>query len=311
VAIEFRCSQCGKLLRTGDDTAGKQAKCPSCGSVQAIPTSSAPFGPPGEPAPNLPPPPQPSPFSAPAANPFARSLSPELNPNPYASPSPGAAAFDFRGPSGPRHGPPWERDGASVNSFAATVKQFYGSASLFFDDMRREGGLGAPIGFALAGGMLGGLGGFCFQTVLQLMIGAGFGGPAGGQIAAGAGGAAVGLVIVAFLLPIGLMIGLFISSGIYHLMLMMLGGAHYPFETTFRVVAYCQGGSSLLSLIPFCGGLINGIVNIVFTIIGLSRAHEISGGKATLAVLLPVLICCGAFVLIYGAIIALVISQAN
>src|SRR5258708_6793049 len=38
--IEFRCGQCGKLLRTGDDTAGKQAKCPSCGSIQAIPTSS-------------------------------------------------------------------------------------------------------------------------------------------------------------------------------------------------------------------------------------------------------------------------------
>ncbi len=28
--IEFRCLQCGKLLRTGDDTAGKQAKCPEC-----------------------------------------------------------------------------------------------------------------------------------------------------------------------------------------------------------------------------------------------------------------------------------------
>ncbi|MEX2558963.1 MAG: hypothetical protein WD403_03565, partial [Pirellulales bacterium] len=42
--IEFRCLQCGKLLRTGDDTAGKQAKCPSCGSIQQIPASSASAG---------------------------------------------------------------------------------------------------------------------------------------------------------------------------------------------------------------------------------------------------------------------------
>jgi phage FluMu protein Com len=35
--IEFRCTQCGKLLRTADTTAGKQAKCPSCGAVVTIP----------------------------------------------------------------------------------------------------------------------------------------------------------------------------------------------------------------------------------------------------------------------------------
>ncbi len=35
--IEFRCTQCDKLLRTGDDTAGKQAKCPECGTVMSVP----------------------------------------------------------------------------------------------------------------------------------------------------------------------------------------------------------------------------------------------------------------------------------
>ena len=37
--IEFKCNQCGRLLRTPDETAGRQAKCPSCGSVQPIPAS--------------------------------------------------------------------------------------------------------------------------------------------------------------------------------------------------------------------------------------------------------------------------------
>ena len=37
MAIEFRCTKCGKLLRTGDDTAGKHAKCPECGEILVIP----------------------------------------------------------------------------------------------------------------------------------------------------------------------------------------------------------------------------------------------------------------------------------
>ena len=35
--IEFRCSECNKLLRTNDGTAGQQAKCPECGEIQMIP----------------------------------------------------------------------------------------------------------------------------------------------------------------------------------------------------------------------------------------------------------------------------------
>jgi hypothetical protein len=41
MAIEFRCTQCNKLLRTGDDTAGKEARCPACGGVVPIPSATA------------------------------------------------------------------------------------------------------------------------------------------------------------------------------------------------------------------------------------------------------------------------------
>jgi phage FluMu protein Com len=40
--IEFRCSACNKLLRTPDETAGKQAKCPECGVVTQIPAATPP-----------------------------------------------------------------------------------------------------------------------------------------------------------------------------------------------------------------------------------------------------------------------------
>src|SRR5438270_5708137 len=35
--IEFRCPQCDKLLRVGAAYAGKDARCPQCGTVSAIP----------------------------------------------------------------------------------------------------------------------------------------------------------------------------------------------------------------------------------------------------------------------------------
>jgi uncharacterized membrane protein len=55
VPIEFQCSNCGKLLRTGDDTAGKRAKCPKCGAVMTIPTPGTLVAPPQPPAPAEPP----------------------------------------------------------------------------------------------------------------------------------------------------------------------------------------------------------------------------------------------------------------
>ena len=86
--IEFRCTQCDKLLRTPDDTAGKQAKCPECGAVLAIPSPAA--APPAGVGPGVPPPPPPS---APApGSPFA----------------PGAA------PGGAAAGSPFDQAGESV-----------------------------------------------------------------------------------------------------------------------------------------------------------------------------------------------------
>lgn len=73
--IEFRCTACGKLLRTPDETAGKQAKCPECGAVMAIPVPAAP-----------PHPPTGSPFVA-GGGPTAAGAA-----NPYQSPISDAAA---------------------------------------------------------------------------------------------------------------------------------------------------------------------------------------------------------------------------
>jgi hypothetical protein len=75
--IEFRCSHCGKLLRTADGTAGRQAQCPECGTIGTVP---------GGPTPASPTPPP----SA-GANPFAAAAEPSAGPTDYPYPSSYAA----------------------------------------------------------------------------------------------------------------------------------------------------------------------------------------------------------------------------
>jgi len=56
MAIEFRCGQCGRLLRTGDDTVGRSAQCPQCGALTTVPSGAGPAPPslaPGEARPAL------------------------------------------------------------------------------------------------------------------------------------------------------------------------------------------------------------------------------------------------------------------
>jgi hypothetical protein len=42
--IQFHCSGCGRLLRTGDETAGRQAQCPACGGLSLVPIAGAAAG---------------------------------------------------------------------------------------------------------------------------------------------------------------------------------------------------------------------------------------------------------------------------
>lgn len=45
MAIQFNCSSCNAVLRVGDESAGKSARCPTCQSVQPIPGESPPADP--------------------------------------------------------------------------------------------------------------------------------------------------------------------------------------------------------------------------------------------------------------------------
>lgn len=101
-----------------------------------------------------------------------------------------------------------------------------------------------------------------------------------------------GMTFIFFISPILVLVGLFLSSAILHLCLLIVGGARQSFETTFRVVCFATS-AQLWSLVPFCGGFVAGIWNLVLQIIGLRESHDISTGRAALAVFLPAIVCCG------------------
>ena len=99
-----------------------------------------------------------------------------------------------------------------------------------------------------------------------------------------------------------LVISPFLTSGMTHLALKLVGGAKRPFETTFRVNCYAQS-VSVLNFLPF-GVLLAIPWGIYCNIVGLKEAQGIEWWRATLAfLLLPLLCCCMplSLLLLFGA----------
>ena len=197
-------------------------------------------------------------------------------------------------------GLPWEH-----RQQLGFFKAFFDTASMLlmkpgeaFLMMKREGGMTDPLLFAMIGGCAGTIVSTLFQIGLASIPGVG---GSNNVIAMFGMGAVVGFLL---LTPLFMAAGIFIGSAILHLCLMLLGGANKPFETTFRVVCFSCGAAYLFSIIPFCGGYITPIYNIVLNCIGVSRAHETTTGKAVLAVLLPLIVCCGIFAVLTGMFMA-------
>jgi hypothetical protein len=196
----------------------------------------------------------------------------------------------------PRSGLPWEhrQERGLFNAFVETLVMVLTKPGVAFTVMKREGGLGEPLIYALIGGCLGGIVSLLFSLGLQSV---GFFADRHDTFAAMTG-MGVGSLAFIVLVPLFIVIGLFIGSAIIHLCLMIVGGANQSFETTFRVIAFSQGSAGPLQMIPVCGGMIAGVWALVCNCIGLARAHETDTGRAVLAVFLPLIVCCGGVLLI-------------
>src|SRR5881227_1801550 len=194
-------------------------------------------------------------------------------------------------PPAARSGLPWDhrQERGFFNAFNETLVMVLTKPAEAFTAMKREGGFGEPLIYVIIGGSVGGVIYFLYNFLLgsaQL-----FGSHENPMMQMMGGGIRPLFFII--LVPLFVTIGAFISSGIFHLCLMIVGGAKQPFETTFRVVCFVGGSANPLLVIPVCGGLIAGIWKIVLYCIGFARAHETDTGRAVLAVVLPLIVCCG------------------
>jgi len=103
-----------------------------------------------------------------------------------------------------------------------------------------------------------------------------------------------------FIAPVAIILGLFVISGIYHLICMVFGWSKRDFEATFRAVTY-SAGPAIFAIIPMCGSPIGTVWMLVLAIIGIKNMQQTTGGKATVVVLLPIIFCC--CLIILGALI--------
>lgn len=207
-------------------------------------------------------------------------------------------------PSPPPEPPiPWEDPGVSLwSGLLETVGLFLTDPTQAFRRTPTAAGLGRPLAYFLALGVLGavagGLYGIFFQSVMKAVM-PGLGGsqsslppPAGAILEwVQSVGGQVTLIAIS---PILLLIRLFVAGGIVHLALLVFRGAHRGFAATLR--AYCYAGTvDLVLLVPICGGIAAFIWFLVLFILGLGILHGCGAGKAALAVLVPLLVCCACY----------------
>jgi hypothetical protein len=199
-------------------------------------------------------------------------------------------------------GPPWESAGMSLQSFIDTAKGALTDPVATFAQMRREGGLGPPLIYYIVGLVIGTIGSMIWQVIGFGGMGMPFGGPSTGE--------AMGGMALIVIVPIFGLVGLFLGSLIIHFALGLFGGQKYPYETTFRTMAYAFGSSQPIALIPFCGGFISAIWGLIAAIIGLAQTQETTTGKSAAAVLTPTVICCGLMMIFWGMLFALILGGA-
>ena len=204
---------------------------------------------------------------------------------------------------------PWEDRSrtSAFERFAETVKMLATRPGQAFAGMPTTGGIGSPLLYAVIVGWIG----TAFAVVWNMLF-QGMWIPfvnSGDEAAVLAGFTAAWGIAVLFLAPIFVIIGVFIGAAILHLMLMIVGGANRGFEATARVVCYALT-AQLAGIIPICGGIVSVVWSIILYVIGLATAHRTTRGKALLAVLLPVVLCCAfAAALLFMGVLAGIASS--
>ena len=203
---------------------------------------------------------------------------------------------------------PWEtwREKGRLRAFWETWKQVMMNPVAFFRRVPKGGNFVVPMYYGIICQSVAIILMWSYQAgfhSLQAMLShiTAFGGYWPWAVSLGWLAAAILFAALLLVAPVFAFVGLFISSGLYHICLKILGGAKHNFESSFRAISYASS-AQLLSILPIIGIVVAGLWSLVLNVIGLKEIHETSYARAILAVSLPVLICCGFMVLIVAAL---------
>lgn len=190
-----------------------------------------------------------------------------------------------------RYGTPWERrmELGLWQGIFHTVKSTMFSPKKMYSAMPVKGGLMEPLTFGLLIGSIGSMLSFFYDFLFSTFgfknslegIGILFNSP-------------VNYLYFIFLSPLLVIIELFLSSFIAHLLLVIMRGNKNKFEATFRVFAYSQA-AMICCIIPFIGSTVAKLWMTVVQITGLKEAHGISYTRIIIALMIPFLFIVIAF----------------
>jgi len=147
--------------------------------------------------------------------------------------------------------------------------------------MAPGGGIKEPFAFGLLFGSLGMMFGFFWQfltlsdTILSL-----------GLDLINESNISLIFFVVMLVCPLFVIAGMFLTSGVLHLCLRIVGAGKKGFEGTFRVVAYSQA-TQLWGVIPFVGGVLAGLWQVVVQFKGVREIHETSYWRVFWAFSIP------------------------
>jgi len=100
--------------------------------------------------------------------------------------------------------------------------------------------------------------------------------------------AGFGIIVFAILMIFVTLLALFIGAAWLHLWVYILGGRK-GYTQTLKAIAYGDTPSLLLGWIPIIG-IIGGIWSLILWILGIRELHEISTGRAALALILAIVV---------------------
>jgi hypothetical protein len=210
---------------------------------------------------------------------------------------------------------PWEeRDRLGlVEALIQTIRLLVTDPSDAFSRLRPDSDLTSPILFGLilswAGVLLSQMWQLMFGGLMRSM----FSGMEGLERAFAPSGA-VGVIGTLVVWPVIFVVFLFISAGILHLCLMIVGATSDSpsgFEGTLKVVSYSQV-AGIASVVPLFGGFLFAIWALFLEVIGSSLVHRTTVARALMGVLIPILVCCTCIIfaaVFFGAMIAAFIAS--